>query len=285
MRTGNWTSTRAWGLAISVALHISGTLAPSVEAAELPQTATPTAAANVHAASPIGVDDHTARDVTFRALLGRWVQIEQQGGQVLAGRLLAFDAAWVTLSLAEDDEVVSLPRTQLAHVREWAPARSPDGQRAPKADDTVDAVPRRFGIHFGVLPSLMIDVTERWYYLFGNLNFLVPALRSRRSGFAITGTVGGGITYRVSPSSRWHFDLLGQLVSFQALSDDDPSVGVGLAIGFHHTSASGFSVAFKLPVVGYSGCLNSECVGSSGLAQYYQDAWAGTPVISLGHRF
>ncbi len=265
-------------LAVLIASSVGAFADEKAMAAPVTANLTPVAAA-----TPLRPQS-AERDASLRAMLGRWVIIELEDGRNFAGRIVAFDATWVTVALALDDEVMSLPREHLAYLREWSPTHGAGKPLAADIDEADAAVVRHLGLHFGLVPSLMVDIQYDWFYGFANLDILMPVILADEDGLGITGGLGGGITQRLSASSRWYFDAFGQLVSGQLLAEYG-SLGFGLGVGFHYTFPNGFAVTFKLPVLGYAGCVGRCHSTDQGLQAYFADALLGTPVVSFGHRF
>ncbi len=211
----------------------------------------------------------------------RPVIVTLANGAEARGRLVAIDAGFVTL-LDDAGRVVPIDRTTIAAVRlaAEAPAPPPSGPE------------RHVGLQLYSGPgNLMVDVDLGRFYGYAGGSIGYPIIFSGTSEQYGGGVVGAGVQWRLSPTTRWKFDLTGTLLPTWWAGF---SMGIGVTAGFHWTSPSGLTVGFKIPVfgvapgnsiVGDSGNGHSVNSGSLLVANYYLEAAMALPIVSLGYRF
>jgi hypothetical protein len=147
----------------------------------------------------------------------------------------------------------------------------------------------------------MVDLDYERFSAFVNGSVLMPFFQtytynsfdgSASSGptWAFTGGAGGSFTPFGSP--HWRLDLYGLLglTNLNATGSsfgDNPSASIGLGVGVHYTGSTGFTVGFKVPLVGlaFTGPSASQTDFSARLAQFYATHLVSLPIVSLGYRF
>jgi hypothetical protein len=227
-------------------------------------------------------------DATLQALRGRTLSICLRNGTGVVGELLGYDAASLTLALAQTREIVTLPRFEIGSLKLAEPsAASPvaaTAAPAPSSNPTISASgpvrARHFGLQLGLAPGLMLDYESGHFYSFIHANAVLPMASS---GSLLGFSAGLGGTFPIMSNSRWKMDVF---LHFDPVRfGSDVNLGAGFGIGFHYTAANGFTLGFKVPIIGYSGTINGNNSAANGVAFYYLGGVMGLPVISLGYRF
>ncbi len=237
-------------------------------------------------------------DVVLRTMRGRDAIYTLSQRAEVGGTLLSFDAESVTLAEAGTGRVFAVPRAELISVRIIV----------PRAMSALTVAPPMKERHWGLQVSqgvgnVLLDLDYGHFYGFVGTSIGYPILFTGGSGdqfFAFA--VGAGVSWKMSAHSLWKFDLVGTLTPTWW---GGFSAGIGVAAGFHYTSPSGFTVGFKIPVLGVApGCNTvigssnndySDGGGSSGcsrvsggpalIGNYFMQAGMSLPVVSLGYRF
>jgi hypothetical protein len=241
-------------------------------------------------ASPAVAQPQPVPDATLQALRGRTLSVTQRNGACIVGELVGFDAASVTLALVPTRDIVTLPRAEVAGLRLAEPAAPPATAAAttaaPAAGAPAVVAPgpardRHVGLQLGLAPGLMLDLESGYFYGFLHADAVLPMASS---GSLLGFSIGGGVTFPIMSHSRWKMDVF---LHFDPVRlGDEVNLGGGVGLGFHYTAANGFTLGFKVPVIGYSGSSNSyNNSAGAGVAMYYLGAVMGLPVISLGYRF
>jgi hypothetical protein len=226
--------------------------------------------------SPAGAD---VPDPSLHAVEHHLVRLELDGAPAQTGRVIGFDAVTVTISVAPDNEVVTVPRAQLARVIlvDDQPAAGPER-------------PRMISAQFGIPGTLMVDYDRELFHAFSSANVLAPILTASSHPW-IAASVGAGVSIPLSPTTHWKFDVFGQVLPLH-ITSFYTYLAFGVGAGFHYTAASGFSVGITLPVIGASRRLGSSPYGydapyrySDSLGNYYLAAFIGMPLVTFGYRF
>ena len=219
-------------------------------------------------------------DATLMALRGHILSITQRSGACFVGQIIGFDAASVTLALVPSRSIVTIPRSDIAGL---ALAEAPPTTTAAP-DLTAPPLPppfvhnRHFGLQLGLAPAVTLDVEAGHFYGFLSADLVLPMADTQLLGFS----GGAGVTFALSPRSHWNMDIFAHL-DIARFSEYD--IGGGVGIGFHYTASNGFTLGFKIPILGYSGTNESNNNSAEGVAFYYLGAVMSLPVISLGYRF
>jgi hypothetical protein len=143
---------------------------------------------------------------------------------------------------------------------------------------------RRYGIHLGLNATLTFDATwGRWVYtgLSTQLTGL-GALFDPERNYVVSALVFAGVALP-----------LVEREAFRLTVDGTPSVGflrsapvhfvtVGLLAGLRLVHRSGFTVALRLPVLGYAGAPQAA---RGSVYYYYLSAIPTVPLVSLGYTF
>jgi hypothetical protein len=237
------------------------------------------------------------------ALKDRVVVVRLRDGAEARGTLLSSDAEQLVLARAPSGEVVALPRRDVAGLRLVA-APGPAAPPAEAADEApAEAKPRFVGLQLGFAPSVMLDLDHGLLYAFANVSLLSlivtqyayfngPGAASQ----VFVAAAGAGVSFLpFGGRSPWHLDLFGLvgLDNWRGSGAPGFNLSLGLGVGVHCTLPSGFTVGFKLPVIGAGFALEVSPVygGSYGpspsalLGHFFQAALFGFPVVSLGARF
>jgi hypothetical protein len=235
-------------------------------------------------------------DPTFRALHDRVVALRTRDGSEVIGQVLDDDAISVTLALVPSRRVCTVAKADVVDVRlaDVPPvpmqlAAAADGE-APMVRTGATQPPERerhFGLNFGFSPSIDLDLDAGLFHGFVNANLVLPmASDGQILGFG----AGGGVSFHVRPHSRWKLDVFAAVTPTRWGSSDTGGnwvVGFGVGLGAHYTAKNGFTIGFKMPVIGYSAGNAFGGPSSSGtaVASYYLAGLMGLPVVSLGYRF
>ena len=225
-----------------------------------------------------GVARGDVPDASLRAVKDRAVRLERDGAPAIEGRVLALDAASVTIDVSTTHEVITAPRDKLLRVILIdAAAEEPP---APEQ-------PRMWGISAGLPGVVQGDVDYGPWHAFASANVLLPILSDSRW---IDAAVGGGVAIPIG-ASRWKVDAFGEVLPLHATSFYT-YLAFGIGAGFHYTAPSGFTVAFTLPVLGFATRLGHSPYGYDGpfryndsLGYYYLAAFGGAPLVTMGYRF
>lgn len=217
-------------------------------------------------------------DASLRAITGRVVRLELDGLPAVEGRLVAFEAATVTLVVSGSNEVVTTPRDKLQHVIAIDAATVPEKLRV-------------FALQFSLLGTVAGDVDYRGFHGFASTNLLLPIMTASGNSTWLAGALGGGVSIPLSTTSRWKLDVFGEVLPLRTTSYYT-YLAFGVGAGFHYTASSGFSLGITVPVVGFSTRLGSSPTGydasfryNDSVGYYYLAAIAGMPLVTMGYRF
>jgi len=235
-------------------------------------------------------------DVALQAMRGRPVELSLADGRTAAGELSAFDAQAIVL-VGAGGAVFTVPRGNVVGLRLLTapPAMAPVARvEEVKSAPVID---RHLGVHFGFGPGIAaFDVDYRPFYLFASATLGLPLFTDGHDGAVMLG-IGG--TFRIVRSSAWQFDIFAHATvawleqsncssdafgNFTCNSGSQPFGAIGVGAGFHYTFANGFTVGFKVPVIGaaFAGPVHNS--GDMG-AYYYLSAVMSLPIVSFGYRF
>lgn len=191
------------------------------------------------------------------------------------------------------DPVQPLPPPPLPEPAVVSPARDPGAARAraaaPEASVAAErAVPERelgdfelsvkLALHIGLLTA---DVQVGHFYFFVAGNVGIPLLSNGQIG-AFAG--GPAFTFALSEKaeSMWFMDL--QALVNPGWISGRPFVGLGAGLGLRYLHKNGFTLAFKLPLLG--GAIGASSGGTAEAVAYFYLANAiALPVVSLGYHF
>jgi hypothetical protein len=223
-------------------------------------------------------------DASLRAVGTRLVRIEQDGAPALDGRVLAYDATSVTLASATANEVITVPR---ARVQRLILRELPEPTAAPQADERLRVV----GLKFSLLGTVAVDADYKRFHGFASTSLLLPIMTASGTSVWFAGAIGGGISLPLGSTSRWKLDVFGQVLPLRTTSYYT-YLGLGVGAGFHYTAASGFTLGFTVPVLGFATRLGSSPHGydpsfryNDSVGYYYLAALAGMPLVTMGYRF
>jgi hypothetical protein len=226
-----------------------------------------------------GIAHADVPDPSLRAVAGRLVRIELVGGPAVEGRLLAFDASSATLALATTNEVVTVPRAQLARII-----------LEPAAAEPVDDRPRAVGVQFGIPGTLVVDGDYGMWRGFASANVLFPILTASGDSRWYAAAIGGGIAVPLG-GSRWKLDAFADVMPLHVTSYYT-YLAFGLGAGFHYTGSSGFTAGFAFPVLGFATRLGSSPYRydapfryNDSLGYHYLAGFVGLPIATVGYRF
>jgi hypothetical protein len=224
-------------------------------------------------------------DSAWLVVKDRPVIVTLTNGTEVRGKPLAVDEHFVTLIEADSGRVLPLNRADVGGVRV--------AQETASAPVTGE---RHLGVQLYTGPgNVMIDLDLGRFYGFVGGSIGYPIIFSGTTAQYGGGVIGAGAQWRLHPASRWKFDLSATLLPTWWTGF---SIGIGISAGFHWTSASGFTVGFKIPVFGlapgYSDVTGDSSTGSGYkpvntgallIANYYLEASMALPIVSLGYRF
>ena len=150
---------------------------------------------------------------------------------------------------------------------------------------------RVLGLHSSLLGTVAIDADYYHLHGFASTNLLMPVLTASSESLWLAAAIGGGLSLPLGDTGHWRFDAFGQILPLHVTSYYT-YVGAGIGAGFHYTGASGFSVGFTIPVLGFATRLGSSPTGydapfryQDSVGYYYLAAAAGMPILTLGYRF
>lgn len=216
-------------------------------------------------------------DASLRAVAEHTVRLELDDARIAEGRMLAFDAASVTLVASDTHEVISVPREHLRRlvlVDFATPAPEPH---------------RMWGLHFGLPGTLVADVDYGRLHAFASPNVMLPILTASGESTWYAAAIGAGVSLHLS--ERWRFDAFAVTMPLHYTSFYT-YLAAGVGIGFHRTAASGLSWGFTLPVLGFAERLGHSPYGydapfrySDSLGYFYLAGLTTLPLITLGYRF
>jgi hypothetical protein len=226
-------------------------------------------------------------DASFHAVRGRVVWLRTTAGAELTGQLLSDDGPTLTLAAQPSNDVVTLAKSDIAALR-LAEVAPPIVAPPPVATAVAVEPPpreRHFALGLGIAPAFELDVDAGLFYGFANVSLVLP-MASDGNLFAMA--VGGGVSFHVSRTSNWRFDVFAALTPVKLDSEWD--LGIGIGIGMHYTFRSGFTLGFKAPILGYAprvdgGASQSSRSSGESVAVYYLSGAMGLPILSLGYRF
>jgi hypothetical protein len=220
-------------------------------------------------------------DVAFRAVADRPVILVTRGGQI-SGRILMVDPINVAVAVAPTGTVMVMPRAEIVELRLAQP-----GFVMPAPAPTMETSrnepppkPRHFALGLGIPPALSFDLDYRLFYAFGNLSLVFPAATG---GGWVPFSLGFGLNFALARNSAWKMEVFAQVTPMYF--ENNWWTGVGVGIGFHYTWRSGFTLGFKLPVLGYSFTNKSYTQAGDSVAIYYLSYAMATPVAFVGYRF
>lgn len=237
-------------------------------------------------------------DATLAVAKDHRVTVTLSGNHELTGVPVSWDGQNVTLVEDGTRRIVTVARIDVVSIQMAAPvADTVVPQLAPPMAPPPPLSNRHVGLQLGVGPgNVFLDVDYGHFYGFVGTSIGYPIIFSGSDQAQFFGFgVGAGGTWRMSPRSHWKFDLVGTLTPTWW---GGFSAGIGIAAGFHYTSPSGFTVGFKIPLIGAApGCNkivgdyneNGGCQkvsgGASLVGNYYLQAAMNLPLVTLGYRF
>ncbi|MBI5545506.1 MAG: hypothetical protein HY901_16600 [Deltaproteobacteria bacterium] len=247
-------------------------------------------------------------EAVLRAVLGKQVDLRLANGSSMVGELLSVDPDTAAL-VVPGGQVLPVARSQVVEVRLMLPVVAPaapspvaapaepplrEKKRKERVPET-EPVDRHFGLQFGLGPGiLMADLDYGLFYGFLSGSLALP-MYSLGTDSPVGGvTLAPGLSFKISDDRNWHFDLFASAslgfygdteyygYSSHVVTHTVGSVGVGM--GFHYTSQSGFSMGFKVPIIGlaFGDRVNSR---ESAGGYYYLNALVSFPVATFGYRF
>ncbi len=142
----------------------------------------------------------------------------------------------------------------------------------------------KYGFHLGLNATLSFDVRiGQWFY--GEVSTQLTglgAIADPKRGYVLSALLFGGVAIPLieNHNLRLTLDVGAHGTYLHSFPENMLAIGVlaGLRI-VHHT---GFTFAFKLPLVGFAG---SPDIPRGGLLYYYMAAIISVPVITFGYTF
>jgi hypothetical protein len=167
---------------------------------------------------------------------------------------------------------------------------------APVAPDAPSAVvpvapttdpawrPRRFGLHLGLNGTLLFDASFGRYAYTGFATQLTGAgaIADPSRNYVLSALAFGGVALPLveRASVRLTADVTPALSFFRSAPVN--MLNVGLLAGVRLQHASGFTVALKLPLVGWAAAPDAQ---RASLLYYYIGAIVTVPALTLGYSF
>jgi hypothetical protein len=236
------------------------------------------------AAAPAWAD--AVPDASFAAVADGVVRVELDDHHTIEGRLIDYNAATVSLATTGTNEVVTVQRAHVAKL--FLVEEAPRGVAFQLAAPAIEPH-RLWGVHFGLPGTLLVDVDYRYWHAFASPNVLLPILTASGEHTWYAAAVGGGVSIHLS--RRWKVDAFAEVMPLRYTSFYTYLAG-GLGVGVHHTAASGLSVGFSLPVVGFAARLGSSPYGydapfryNDSVGYFYLAGFSTMPLLTIGYRF
>jgi hypothetical protein len=184
--------------------------------------------------------------------------------------------------------VVTVARDKLQRV---IAVEMPEVAASVTAPPTVQEKMRVVGLQFSLLGTVAVDADYGKLHGFASTSLLLPIMTASGNGTWFAAAVGGGVSVPLGSASRWKLDVFGEVLPLRTTSYYT-YLGFGLGAGFHYTAASGFTIGFTVPMLGFSTRLGSSPYGydasfryNDSVGYYYLAAVAGMPLITMGYRF
>jgi hypothetical protein len=283
----------------------AGLSAPSVLAQESPLPPQEAAPANPPPPPPAPPPRSPISDAVFAALQGQQVVFQTRTGSTIAALVLASEGDTLILAIVPRGQVAVVDKREIVDARVVLPAPTRYEILPPRPEPYVPKPPpkplppstRYFGLQVGVPPGAMIDVDYHHFMAFANVSLVMPLLTSNTGTFGLPFggvgtthlwdfTLGAGATFRLSPSSRWQFDVFG-IAGGSNWNPNRPFAQTyamfGVGLGFHVTLDQGFTLGIKGPLLG--AVTGDSGGGNSALGTFFASSFVGLPVLSLGYRF
>jgi hypothetical protein len=245
-------------------------------------------------------------NAVFAAIKGQQVVFTLRSGTTLAALVLAVAGDMLIIATVPKGEIVTLPKREVFDVRVILPAApafpryslEPLRFRAPEPPPKpIPPSTRHFGMHFGVVPSVLLDIDYGAFLGFANVSIVMPffTAESTRAGFPFGGVgtsnlwafaFGTGLTFRISPTSRWQYDFFvigGGSNWSPSQNEASPYLAAGAGFGFHVTLDSGFAFGIKAPLLGYASGTTGGT--ATGLGTFFGFSVVSVPLLSVGYRF
>ena len=214
-------------------------------------------------APPIGEDE-------LRSAVGSRVIVRLRDGSEAGGKLLAVAPDAITI-VGGDSIVRSVARAQLRSIRHRALRRS-------------------FGVELGMLPGVMADVDVGLFRAYVSSSFFFPAVTAGNIwGFS----TGAGASVPIMPSTpALKIDILGHMnvmgVGSSCSACGYPTAhtfAMGVAVGVHTTTDSGFTIGLMIPVIGYSATPNYHGTTNTAVGYYFISSAVSMAIGWMGYRF
>lgn len=220
-------------------------------------------------------------DESLHAVENKSVRLELDDARSIEGRVLAFDATSVTVASAGTNEVVTISREHVQHVILVG--------EAPPTIGSAHERRRMWGVHFGLVGTLVGDVDYGVLHAFVSPNVLLPLLTESGESAWYSGAVGAGVALPLA--GRWKFDAFAAVMPLHYTSFYT-YLATGLGFGVHHTAANGLSVGFTLPLIGFAARFGHSPYGydapyqrNDSLGYFYLAGLTSLPLVTIGYRF
>ena len=189
-------------------------------------------------------------DASFRAVGSRAVIVCTRDGGELTGQILSVEPASVSLALLPSRQVVTVARAEVVGLRllttpDMPPLLAPALVEQPLKPPLK---PRHVSIGLGIAPGLNVNADVGMFYGFVNASLVFPAATD---GNLAAFSIGAGLNFPLAKGSNWKFEVFPYLAPAR-LDSDGWVVGLGVGVGVHYTNPSGFTIGFKVPILGYS---------------------------------
>jgi hypothetical protein len=231
-------------------------------------------------------------DDSFRAVGHDLVRVDVSGGPSLIGRIVAYEDATVTIAQSDTGAVVTVERAQLTRLTlldDPAPATEAVVAAPVIAKSAPRSRPRVLGLGVSPLGTAAVDADLGHFHAFASTSLTLPILTAGGDDTWIAASAGGGVA--IPLGKRWRADAFAAVAPLH-MTSYYTYVGFGLGGGFHYTAASGLTIGFTFPILGFATRVGHSPTGydppfryRDSLGYSYLAAFAGLPMFTMGYRF
>ena len=143
---------------------------------------------------------------------------------------------------------------------------------------------RRYGLHLGLNGTLTFDFRLGQYF-YGGLSTQLTGLGfvfDQNRNYVLSALAFGGVAFPLVDRSAMRLTVDVTPMASYFHSEPVNMLSVGLLAGLRFLHSSGFTIALKLPVVGYAGAPDAQ---RGGLLYYYIGAIPTVPILTVGYTF
>jgi hypothetical protein len=142
----------------------------------------------------------------------------------------------------------------------------------------------KYGFHLGLNATLSFDARiGQWFY--GEVSTQLTGLAAMadpKRGYVLSALLFGGVAIPLIENSNLRLTLDVGAHGTYLHSVPENLLAIGVLAGLRIVHHSGFTFAFKLPLIGFAG---SPDIPRGGLLYYYMAAIITVPVITFGYTF